>query len=208
MSRRMFLAGSGVLLCGISVGMLQVASFGFDPFTCFVTAIDHVGHLSFAVGYPIITAVMLIFFWIVNRHLLGIATILNLFLIGTCAQVTKALSLSLGLDSFTSRALFMVSGLVLMCLASALYYTADLGVSGYDAVALTLAQRFRQIPFRWWRISCDLICVLVGFAGQASVGIGTVITALFMGPLITFFQKTVSEPLLNQKKPVADKSAD
>ena len=43
----------------------------------------------------------------------------------------------------------------------------------------------------------------VGFALGFLPGIGTIITALFMGPLITFFKRTMSDPLLNRKRPAA-----
>jgi len=48
------------------------------------------------------------------------------------------------------------------------------------------------------RILSDLVCTVVGVLLGAPAGIGTVITALFMGPLISFFRRTVSEPLLHR----------
>ena len=54
----------------------------------------------------------------------------------------------------------------------------------------------KMAQFRLCRILTDLICVIVGFLLKASVGIGTVVTALFMGPLIQWFNNNVSEPLL------------
>ena len=44
----------------------------------------------------------------------------------------------------------------------------------------------------------DLICTLVGVALGARAGIGTVVTALFMGPLIAFFRRTLSDPLVRK----------
>ena len=49
----------------------------------------------------------------------------------------------------------------------------------------------KTIPFKVVRIISDLICVLIGFILGIIPGIGTLITALFMGPLITFFRKTI-----------------
>jgi len=40
--------------------------------------------------------------------------------------------------------------------------------------------------------------VLIGWSQGAAVGIGTIVTAFFMGPLIDFFRHTVSEPLLKR----------
>jgi uncharacterized membrane protein YczE len=105
------------------------------------------------------------------------------------------------------RIVLLAAAIILLCLSSSLYFTADLGVSTYDAVALIWSQRQKRIPFSICRISTDLICVVLGvllcrLAGMSwaevagSVGIGTVITAFFMGPLITWFNRNVSDPLL------------
>jgi uncharacterized membrane protein YczE len=83
---------------------------------------------------------------------------------------------------------------VIMCLASALYFTGDLGVSTYDAIALTLSVK-KGWDFRIVRVVSDLICTLTGTLLGVMPGIGTIITAFFMGPLIAFFRKTVADPL-------------
>ena len=94
-----------------------------------------------------------------------------------------------------------------MCLASAFYFTADLGVSTYDAVSLIWSEKQERIPFQYCRIICDFICVLLGAvlckAGNVEVlgviGIGTIITAFFMGPMIEFFNRRVARPFLYGK---------
>jgi uncharacterized membrane protein YczE len=78
---------------------------------------------------------------------------------------------------------------------SSLYITADLGVSSYDAMSLILSER-TKIQFRWCRISTDLVCVIVGFFCHAVLGIGTIITAFFMGPFTQFCNVHISQPLL------------
>ena len=67
--------------------------------------------------------------------------------------------------------------MILLSFASSLYYTADLGVSSYDALALMASNDYDIAQFRFCRIATDLFCVSVGFMGGANIGIGTVITA-------------------------------
>ena len=74
-----------------------------------------------------------------------------------------------------------------------------MGVSTYDFIALTLAEA-TPVPFQYLRIGTDLICVLTGFVLGQTIGIGTVLTAFFMGPVIAFFNRTVSEPLRYGRK--------
>ena len=87
--------------------------------------------------------------------------------------------------------------------------TANLGVSAYDAVAIILAYKWKLGKFQYCRISADLVCVLAGceiflVAGGAwnqiptIAGVGTIITAFFMGPLIEFFNVKIARPWLNK----------
>jgi len=86
-----------------------------------------------------------------------------------------------------------------MCFGSSLYFTGDLGVSTYDAVALILSEK-KVVRFQYCRIVSDLVCTILGYLLGATVGIGTVITAFFMGPIITVFNRNVSIPLRYGKR--------
>ena len=92
------------------------------------------------------------------------------------------------------RVALMVFALVLASLAASLYFVAEMGVSAYDWIALTLSDK-KGWAFRIVRIATDFICVLTGGLLGATVGIGTVLTAFCMGPIIQFFNENVSMPL-------------
>ena len=109
------------------------------------------------------------------------------------------------------RVVILLIAIVILCLSAALYFTADLGVSTYDAVALVWSQKQSKLRFAFCRVICDFVCVAIGvalllFSGQSiteifgSVGVGTIITAFFMGPLITFFNVHVAQPMLGKPK--------
>lgn len=90
----------------------------------------------------------------------------------------------------------MLIGLLLVSLACSMYMTSDLGVSTYDVMAISLAKLPTRIQFRAWRIGTDCICVLTGFLLGATVGVGTVLTAFCMGPVIQLFNQKLWDPLL------------
>ena len=92
------------------------------------------------------------------------------------------------------RVLLMILALVLASLAASLYFVADMGVSAYDWIALTISEK-KGWAFRLVRITTDFICVLIGGLLGATVGAGTVLTAFCMGPVIQFFNEKVSTPL-------------
>ena len=196
-ARRVSMALFGVILCGFCVGMLQKANLGVDPFTCFVTGIANIFSSTYSTFYLILTGTLLALVFILRKHYIGIATIFNLFLTGVMADLMHGF-----LDSvFPHPDLFVRSGLmitaiVFTCLSAALYFTADLGVSAYDALALIAAYKYKLLPFKYCRIITDSVCVLVGFIFNVTLGVGTVITALFMGPLTQWFRTNLAETLL------------
>jgi len=199
----------GVLVCGISVGIFKRAELGVDPFQSLMSGLNVVIPISFGTLYVIANAILLLFSIIVDKYKIGIATVINLFLIGYVADfMHNLLNRLIPETSFIGQLALLAAGVVLMCLASAFYFTADLGVSTYDAVSLVISERQHKIKFRYCRIISDLICVLIGaglcLAGGYTwsqvftvVGIGTIITAFFMGPLIEFFNIHIARPFLN-----------
>lgn len=202
--RRIVLAVVGMAIAGIAVGFFKRAFFGVDPFQCFCNGMNQVVPIGFGTLYMLINAVLLVIDFFLDRHYIGISTFINLFLVGYAAEFSEnMLARWFGDLALSGRILFLAIGIVTGCIAAALYYTADLGVSTYDAIPLHIADRKPRafgkiVPFRVVRIICDLICVGIGFALGFMPGIGTIITALFMGPLITFFKRTLSDPLLKK----------
>ena len=202
--RRIWMALVGMAICGMSVGFFKRALFGVDPFQCLCGGVANVIPLHFGTLYVLINLVLLIVDFFLDRHYIGISTFINLFLLGYLVEFSEnILAQFFGDLSLPGRILFLAIGIVLNCIAAALYYTANLGVSTYDAIPLHIADRKpkafgRTVPFRVVRIFCDFICVLIGTVLGLLPGIGTLICALFMGPLITFFRQTISEPLLER----------
>ena len=97
------------------------------------------------------------------------------------------------------RSIALIIGILSISFGAALYFTGDMGVSTYDAVALIMAEK-KIAKFQYCRIGTDLICTLSGYLLGATVGVGTLITAFFMGPIIAFFNKTVAIPFRYGRK--------
>ena len=199
--RRLLMALLGVVICALSVGFFRQAAFGTDPFQCMCNGIDNVVPLDFGTLYVIICLILLAAMLLIDRHYMGVATFINLFLTGYIVEFSEwAIHSLFGDPTMAARVVYLIIGIVVMCLASALYFTADLGVSTYDFIALHLAKRQNRVPFRLIRIGTDLVCVAIGYALGFVPGIGTIITAFFMGPLITLFNERVAQPLRYGKK--------
>lgn len=210
LSKRILMSVLGVLVCGISVGMFKRAELGVDPFQALMSGLDLTIPISFGTLYVIVNVLLLLFSILMDRTKIGIATFINLFLFGYVADFTRGvLQRLLPGNALPMRLMLLLIAIPLTCLASSFYFTANLGVSTYDAISLVISEKNEKIQFRFCRIVSDLICVGIGVAlfllsgsplsaiGQV-VGIGTIITAFFMGPLIDFFNRKVAQPFLNR----------
>ena len=211
LARRIGMSFFGVIVCAISVGIFKIAALGVDPFQSFMAGLDVMVPLDFGLLYIIVNALLLSFALIFDRHYIGIATFINLFLLGYITQFSYAFLQTVIVEpSILVRILCLVVGVAVICFGSAFYMTADLGVSTYDAVALIICNTWKKGKFQYVRIITDLICVLLGVTlfilagGKFSAiptiaGIGTIITAFFMGPLIEFCNVHIARPFMNGK---------
>ncbi len=194
---RLIMTIFGVVVSAVSVGFFRQAAFGTDPFQCMCAGLDNVIPISFGTLYVIINLALLCVMFFTSRKFIGIATFINMFLTGYIVEFSENTVHGIfGDPSMTGRIIYLIIGIAVMCLASAFYFTADLGVSTYDFIALRLAEVWKKVPFRLIRICTDLICVGIGFALGFVPGVGTIITAFFMGPLISFFIVRAARPFL------------
>ena len=210
--KRVGMSALGVLICGISVGMFKRAALGVDPFQTLMSGLNAVIPIGFGVLYVGANILLLSFAFIFDRHKIGLATLINLFLFGFVTEYTLKFLEGLFPElNMAGRLVFLLLAVVIMCLASSFYFTADMGVSTYDAISLIISERQNRVPFRYCRIISDFLCVFAGtllclFAGYglkevvAVTGIGTIITAFFMGPLIEFFNIRIARPFLEGRK--------
>lgn len=209
MKKRIIMSILGVMIGAVSVAIFKMAAFGVDPFQSFMSGISNLIPISFGTLYVIVNALLLTFSLIFDRHYIGIATFINLFLLGYVTEYSyKLFQWLIPEPSLLLRIIFLIAGIVIICIGSSLYITADLGVSTYDAVALIMANKWKIGQFKFIRVCTDVCCVVLGVimfvagGGQFGkiptiAGIGTIITAFFMGPLIEFFNCHISRKILN-----------
>ena len=211
-TKRILMSVLGVIVGGISVGFFKLAAFGVDPFQSFMSGMEKLIPIDFGTLYVIVNACLLLFALVFDKHYINIATMVNLFLLGYVVDFSHNTLLTIFPEaSIIVRIVCFVFGFVVLCFASSLYMTADLGVSTYDAIALILTNKWKLGKFKYIRIATDLVCVILGavlfILGKGEfkdiptfIGVGTILTAFFMGPLIDFFNRKIAIPLLNKKK--------
>ncbi|WP_322174038.1 YczE/YyaS/YitT family protein [Acutalibacter caecimuris] len=187
-----------VTMMGVGVGFFMLAAMGSDPFSTLNLGVSARLHLSFGTWQAIFNILLLAVVVLTDRSKLGLGTLGNMFLVGYAADITSALlrqvvdAASLGLPSRVAMTLLGVSMQLIGC---AFYVTCGLGMAPYDCVSYIVPERTR-IPFRWWRMGLDVVCVAVGFACGAAIGIGTLLMAFCTGPVLPLLNRYVAGPLL------------
>lgn len=184
----------GVSVGGFSVGLFNLAAFGLDPFQVFAHGLYAYQPIGFGTFYMLLNLLMLVFVFFWDRTKIGVCTFINIFLLGYAVEFSSWLFGQIWLDpDWMTRVILLLLAILILCFGAAFYYVGDLGVSTYDAIALTLAER-TKIKFAVLRVITDVLCTAVGFLLGATAGVATVINAFCMGPLIAFFRKRFAEP--------------
>lgn len=170
----------GLVLYGVGCALTVAAGLGVDPWTVFAQGLSRVtgvgiGWITNIVGL----AVLLL--WIPLHQRPGVGTIANILLVGTSMQV--ALWVLPHPDQLWMQALLLVAGVVLVAAASGLYIGARFGPGPRDGLMTGLHGRFGW-PIWACRLLVEGSVLLLGWFLGGTVGIGTVVFALGIGPLV------------------------
>lgn len=180
--RRLLPLFAGLVLCGIAFGCIVRADLGLDPWD-----VLHQG-VSDRTGIPIgtvsiLTGLVVVLGWIPLRQRLGLGTVANAIVIGAVMDVVIPRLPHPG-DPATRWAL-LLAGLVIAGPGIGMYIGARLGPGPRDGIMTGLAERGPSI--RLVRTGIELCALAVGFALGGTVGIGTILFALTVGPNTQFW---------------------
>ena len=213
MVKRVVLSLISIIVMGFGISLFSLSGFGVDPFTSMNMNVASTIGMGFGTYQLIINLVILAFVVIVaHRGLVGVGTIFNMVGCGYSCEFFQNLFAPMVNEHYTLalRVPLLLAGIVTLCFACSLFFTANVGVGPYDALSFMLA-RSTKFQYKWMRVATDVTVVLIGlivsggvsaiFAGDISkvknIGIGTIITAFCMGPLINVFNKYVSAKIFN-----------
>ena len=180
LTRRLSQLLLGLALYGLTLGMMIRATLGNAPWD-----VLHQGmamHLPITIGTAVILmSVVVLLFWIPLRELPGLGTVLNSVLVGLTADLTLAVLETP--EAIWQQALLMVGGVVLNALATALYLGSQFGPGPRDGLMTGLHRR-TGVSIRVVRTGLEVLVVAIGWVLGGVVGIGTVLYAVAIGPLV------------------------
>ena len=178
--RRLTQLYAGLVLYGASLALQIQAGLGLDPWDVFHQGISERTGLSFGTVVIIVGALVLLA-WIPLRQRPGIGTVSNVIVVGLAADAALAVLPEAG--SFPVGLAMLLSGIGLNAIAGAAYLGAGLGPGPRDGLMTGLvALTGRSVGLV--RTSLELLVLVVGFLLGGTVGLGTVLYALTIGPLL------------------------
>lgn len=181
MSTRLMRLGLSWFAVALGVPLLIRADLGVSPFDVLNTGVSELTGLSFGLSFVVDSLA----FFLVGRLLgarLGWASITGTIAIGPLIDLV--LTAVPETDTLAIRVLLMLVGIAVIAVAICLVVTTELGAGPTEVLMLGLVHRgMRLIPARWLS---DGLPVVVGAVLGGSVGVGTVVFVLTMGPLVTF----------------------
>jgi uncharacterized membrane protein YczE len=169
----------GLALYGVSMGLMIRSTLGQLPWD-----VLHYGlalHLPLSIGQVVVaTSFLVLLLWIPLRQAPGLGTVLNAVLIGVALDLTLvAVAVP---DALVVRVGFVLAGVLLNGLATALYIGAQLGPGPRDGLMTGWVRR-TGLSVRLVRTSLEVLVVAIGWLLGGVVGIGTVLYAVAIGPL-------------------------
>ena len=170
----------GLALYGLSMAMMIRSALGNMPWDVLHQGITR--HLSFDFGTVVIAmSVLVLLLWIPLKELPGLGTVANSLFVGLFADLGLAVVASPA--SLWARGALMGGGLLLNALATALYIGSQFGPGPRDGLMTGLHRR-TGLPLLVVRTFLEVTVVAVGWALGGVLGVGTVVYALAIGPLV------------------------
>ncbi|MDI9954505.1 membrane protein [Rhodococcus sp. IEGM 1305] len=185
LARRLIALLAGLWLYGFSMAMMITTGLGLDPWDVFHQGVADRTPLSFG-AVTALTGVVVLALWIPIRQKPGFGTIANVVVIAV--SVDTSLAFLEPADSLVVRIVVMLGGVVLNALATVLYIGAGMGPGPRDGLMTGLVAR-TGLSVRVIRTSIEVTVLATGWLLGGTVGVGTVVYALGIGPLIQLMMR-------------------
>ncbi len=193
----------GLILYGVSSSMLLLAGLGVDPWDVFHQGLSR--RIGLGVGtWAIIVGLGVLLLWIPLRQRPGLGTVCNVIVVGLVIDVMLATIHPI--HDLPAQIAVMLVAVILNGIATGAYIGAGLGPGPRDGLMTGLAARGHSI--RIVRTSIELTVLAVGWILGGTVGIGTVVYALGIGPIahISIPRLAIAKPA--DTAPTAQPTAD
>lgn len=171
----------GLFLFGLSIALMLEARIGLDPWSSLHEALSVHSGLSFGRISQGIGLLLITFSGFVLSVRPGVATMCNMLTIGPWVDLLRAQLWFPSQSGFGLGTVQFISGILVMGLGTTVYIGARMGAGPRDGLAMGLARRVKR-SLRVTRNGIEIIVLVIAFFLGGSIGLGTVLFAVLMGP--------------------------
>lgn len=181
---RLLVVIAGLFLYALGIVLTYRSGAGLDPWDVFHQGISRHTPLSFGMANIVVGAALIVLTLVLKVYP-GVGTILNMFLIGTFVDLLLRFNIvpDMGNLALFWRLLFNAAGVGVIGLGTAFYITPRLGAGPRDGLMMRL-HTLTGLRVAIVRTSIEVCVLAIGFLLGGTVGIGTLIFALGIGPAV------------------------
>jgi uncharacterized membrane protein YczE len=182
---------AGLVLYGVSMAFMVESNLGLNPWDVFHQGVSKATGISFG-WVVLLTGIPVLALWIPLRQRPGFGTVANLLVIGFVAD--GALAVLAPGEALPMRITYLVVGIALNGVATAMYIGARFGPGPRDGLMTGIVRKWPRLSIRLVRTSIELFVLGTGFLLGGTLGLGTVVYALGIGPLVQLFMPVFAVP--------------
>ena len=173
----------GNIIFGFGVAVIIAAGAGLDPWTILAEGLGLIFGMS--IGFAtFIVSVSVLLLWIPLRQIPGLGTIINTIVVASMIDIALPWLPKPAEDLLWLQLTQLLVGIFICGIGSGIYLTGNLGPGPRDGL-MTGLQRITGKPIALVRASIEIVVVILGWVLGGTVGVGTIIFAIFIGPAVS-----------------------
>lgn len=188
----------GNVLAGMGIAIFKLSGLGNDPFSGMNMAVSAKIGIAYGNFQVMLNVVLLIIEIVFGRKFIGLGTVVNAVFLGYIVTFFYNIFVGASLEPerMVERLVILCIGVVICCLGLSMYQMTNAGIAPYDSISLITSEKWPKVPYFWHRMSNDAVCALICYLSGGIIGIGTLVTAFGLGPVIHFFNRVFTGKLL------------
>ena len=182
----------GLTIAHLGVTLFLITELGTDTFTIFVQGLSKVMGISIGTCHVAMCIILMVLMLFTTKGYVKPGTVVCAFCGGWIIDFFNWClgDLVSAASSMPIRTSVMLLGCVILSFGMSIVIKSNSGTGPNDLVAIILTDKISEhhiVKFRWIRIACDVIFVMVGTLLGGTLGLGTVVAAILTGPIVQFF---------------------
>ncbi|MCR5153265.1 MAG: hypothetical protein K6B75_00305 [Lachnospiraceae bacterium] len=183
------LAAFALFLNGFGVYLTMKAGIGAAPWDVFNLGLSNTFGILYGTASIIVSLVILVID-ISMKEPIGLAMFIDSIVVGKSVDLFNCIDLIPSGASTFEGIIMLILGLFIIGYTQLLYMKASLGCGPRDTLLVGLKRRLKKVPIGAISIALLGTVTLIGYFLGGPVGIGTIICALFQGPIMELAFRT------------------